>query len=246
LRGKALRKTYLSSFAKLGFGLTLGCAAVAANASLTFFTSQGAFQTALTGGGSSQVGFEDWETARIDNSVAAMDDPANAATNNAFFLPGEIDPLLTVQSNLNGTNSAVTNPRGVGGLAVANDFGGYPTSWVCSNFFSDATDMLFTGGLVGVGGNLLSPGFGSSTFRIDVYDNANVFQGTTNVVVSNTSGFWGVISTSEIGRINMFSVGGDVEGMDNVEMWAAPVPEPATMAALGLGAIALLRRRSKK
>jgi hypothetical protein len=242
-----LRNTYLSSFAKLGFGLTLGCAAVAANASLTFFTSQGTFQTNLIGGGSTMVGFEDWEDSTIGaNGIDAMDDPLNSSTSNAYYLPGQIDSHISIQSNMGGAVSTAMNPRGTQGLAMVNNFGGYPTDWVVANTFADALDVSFNGGIIGAGGKLNSA-LGSSTFRIDVYDTANVLQGSTNVVVSNTSGFWGVVSTSEIGRINLFASSvADAEGWDNVEMWAAPVPEPATMAALGLGAIALLRRRSKK
>jgi len=37
--------------------------------------------------------------------------------------------------------------------------------------------------------------------------------------------------------------GGYVSHLDNVSVTAAPVPEPATMAILGMGALALIRRR---
>lgn len=40
-------------------------------------------------------------------------------------------------------------------------------------------------------------------------------------------------------------VNGDYIGIDDVAYTAAPVPEPATMAALGLGALAVLRRRKR-
>lgn len=41
------------------------------------------------------------------------------------------------------------------------------------------------------------------------------------------------------------NAGGDVGALTTWDIEAAPVPEPATMAALGMGALALLRRRKK-
>lgn len=59
----------------------------------------------------------------------------------------------------------------------------------------------------------------------------------TNFSGVGGSGLWTVFATD--------SAGGDTGGFESVSLTFTPVPEPATMAALGMGALALLRRRKK-
>lgn len=61
--------------------------------------------------------------------------------------------------------------------------------------------------------------------------------GTQNVSIADSVGFDEVVVT--IGDY------GDWVGMDNLRYECNPVPEPGTLAALGLGAVAMLRRRKK-
>jgi hypothetical protein len=240
-------------FGKVGIGAGLVLVAAAlpcdAQAQLSFFTNQSNFQNQLTSDGHSMLGFEDFEEADIaEGDSLGVDDPLNSATSDAFFSPGDIDPMLAIQSNLGGTDSSALNPRGSAGLVVANNRNGYFSKWVVSNFFVDATDLIFEDGLYGVGGKLISAGGDNfSTFRIDIYDMNNVLLGSTNQSVSSTSGFWGVRSTEKIGRVNFFAQGINAEGMDNIEMWSsAPVPEPTSIVLLGTGVAALIRRKKAK
>lgn len=54
--------------------------------------------------------------------------------------------------------------------------------------------------------------------------------------------FYGAINAGGISSIHLWNGGGGIE-MDHLQYGFGPVPEPATFAALGLGALALLRRR---
>ncbi len=62
--------------------------------------------------------------------------------------------------------------------------------------------------------------------------------------------FWGLATNGDVLRIDIATGGTTLIGNTGGHVWldmttAEPVPEPATMAALGLGCAALLRRRRK-
>lgn len=75
------------------------------------------------------------------------------------------------------------------------------------------------------------------------YDTTAASGGNSGVAMFDLSAFDGQVVTLR------FQFGSDPSvtdfgfNMDNLEVTGSPVPEPATMAALGFGALALLRRR---
>lgn len=96
--------------------------------------------------------------------------------------------------------------------------------------------------------------FGVYDATIAAYDGLGLFLGAFTVQGNNTGGstgtapFLGVESNQpNIGRIDIYSnlVNGGTAGtsVDMVSLRNCAVPEPGTIAALGLGAIALIRRR---
>lgn len=217
---------------------------------VTFFGSQSQFEAAAQNAGKFMKGMEDFEESTLGpNSIVAMDDPLDASTNNDWFNPGDIEPNLRLQSNLNGENSTQLNPRGANALALQSaGFAGTVSANVVANFFVDALDLIFLNpDKTAVGFNTINFANPSSTLRVDVYNTANILIGST-VVASDPAGtnFLGMLAPGGqfIGRVNLFDLSGGAEGADNIQMWNA-VPEPGTFVALGLGLafLAALRRR---
>ncbi len=232
------------------FGLPLS---LSAQGGVLFFTSQTSFRDAMGRAGKILKGIEDFEEARIgQGAVAAMNDPLNSQTNNAYFQPGEILGNLQFQSNLGGANSAQPNPRGTNGLAVFGaGFQGSMSKGVVANFFVDSLDLIIlSNDKTGIGFNLVTFFAPGGTVKIDVYDINNVFLGTTNANADPAgTNFLGIqaVGGALIGRVNIFDprTGNGAEGFDNIEAWI--VPEPGTLLAIGAGlAVLAARRRAKK
>lgn len=247
-------KIMISKLSKGALGLTLIVAPVLANAQgVMFFQDQNSFRQMALSHGKTLKGIEDFEECALGPAaVAGMSDPLMAGVPNGPFLNGltGLDNLI-IQSNLGGANSLQVNPRGANGLAAASaGFGGsiIASDIVVANTYADSIDFIFTDPKTAVGGNPISV-FAPGNLQVTVYDTFNNLIGVGNTIGTVNGGtFFGVISMgAAIGRINLF---GDVagalqaEGMDNIEAWEA-IPEPGTMAALGLGALAFLKRRKK-
>lgn len=126
----------------------------------------------------------------------------------------------------NGGSYASYNGTATGTLQArtVNDFLG---RWVGVSFTADRS--LTTNNVVFQFTNLgTSGGSATETFT------KSVNFGTTNLTTVQLFADWDATSTNAGSAF-----------FDNVSFGANPVPEPATMAALGIGAVALLRRRKK-
>ena len=128
-----------------------------------------------------------------------------------------------------------------------------PPTWMKS-IRNVPISITFASSQMAVGTQIQSNSFGEFTAQIDVYNNLNQLLGSyaaggTNLGGSgNTNPFLGVSSSeSDIAKLVISSTN-DSLGIIINRVEAGPcgaVPEPASMATLGLGAVALLRRRKK-
>ena len=221
-------------------------AAAPATAQLTWFADRASFEAANSA--NILAGIEDYEASILPpNSVDGFNDPLQFGVPNqpdGFPFPNGTQGLmnLTTQANTLGANPTVPSRQGVNALAAGSiGFAGFTSDQVVVSTFVNSIDLIFAGGNVAVGGNVIDL-LGSQTgVNIRVYDTANNFLGES-LVPGNAAGtsFTGVISGgAAIGRVNLFSPG--AEGMDNVQ--AYNVPEPASLSLFLLGGLALLRRR---
>ena len=68
-----------------------------------------------------------------------------------------------------------------------------------------------------------APGQGPpDTLNIEVFDAADVSLGTTTGAASGPGNFWGVSSTTPIGRITFLSTNNQAEGIDNLSFSGEP------------------------
>ncbi len=223
-------------------------AAAPASAQLTWFNNQADFEAAAAGGGNVLVGVEDYEASTLPgNAVDGFDDSLEFGIPNGpdgFPYPNGTDGLaaLTTQSNNLGANGFDPSPAGGNGLAAgSNGFLGFTSDGVVSNTFVNGLDLIFSGDNNSAVGARIVDALGSQTgVEIMVFDTSNNLLGQMHVSGdAGGSSFTGVISTSPIGRINMFSDG--AEGGDDIQLWV--IPAPASMSLLALGGMVALRRR---
>ncbi len=137
------------------------------------------------------------------------------------------------------------------GLGRVSDFssfvGGATDAFVFSNQNVDGVKLVFNfanGGTTAVGFDYFNPGTnGNFVSAIQVFDRNGALLASVSPTSTATGAFFGITSTTAIGRITMqnFAPGPgseNVEVADNISFGAA-IPEPSTLALLGLGALTL-------
>lgn len=172
-------------------------------------------------------------------------------TNAAFQAAINNDPgqyLMTLSGtndNLSGGTPTMTADYSATGGAVYHSGAFYG-----SNLPSDAMTITLGGGVKAVGGNW---------FMTNISD---VFQGNpvtltfsdgfvTTWTPASAAEFRGYVSNQVLTSVVMSAGNQDPNGvnnyasMDNIVISTNPVPEPASMTALALGSLAMLRRRKK-
>ncbi|HJP82677.1 MAG TPA: PEP-CTERM sorting domain-containing protein [Fimbriimonadaceae bacterium] len=122
----------------------------------------------------------------------------------------------------------------------------------------DRFNVLANTGAISPPNDLLMPTLTSNMQFIDLvhdhhpnlgqfaYDSSPDSGGNSGIALFDLSAFDGQMVTLrfQFGSDGSFTDNGFE--MDNLVVTAAPVPEPASIAALGLGAVALIRKRRKK
>lgn len=215
--------------------LALALAAMSPAAGLTFasssFANNGATRTSFLNatGITTPEYLVDFESFAVGDNL------------NGDLLPGG---LVYTTNSTSATNGGVvqsdpnffgtSNPIGTKALSILES---------ATNVVTFTTPVDYFGGiLIDVNGSPITVTYvGGATQTFNVGQSGST---------GNTGVFFGIFRNDQpqILSVNINAQGGDGEaGLDNFEYGVVqPVPEPATMAALGLGALALLRRRARR
>lgn len=231
-----------------------------ADASVTFFTDEVAFDAALAAAGKISKGTEDFEQALLPlppNDFLFLDDPLNINNLQGAFNTGDFIDNLTFQSNTNGTpplnDPGVNgpNPLGVDGLRLMGPvFGQGPNVGLVSPFGNESFDIL-SGPPAGdnhtaLGMHVFSFSTLTVPVEVRVFDKLEQQIGLISIQTNVSGSFLGILTTSgeTIGRVNIWAVNGNAEGIYDIQAYL--VPAPAALALLGLAGLMGARRRRSR
>ena len=128
-----------------------------------------------------------------------------------------------------------------------------PTTAIGQEFrSSDALDILLNPVVTAIAFEIFqnfgdgSRSGGDQLYLVEIVDVSGLLGSTNVTVLSGSAGFFGVSSTiaGEITRVSVSNVLA-FEVIDNVRFGGASVPEPASLALMGLGFAAVARARSR-
>ncbi len=186
---------------------------------LTIFTDRTLFQSSNPG-----LVTEDFEAGNATpGGFSVCDAPLSAAGDTPCgFAPGSIAAGVTFQDNPGPEMGAL--------ILLGQGTSLNPTQALVSNTFADAFDMLFDPPVDAAGMDLHStpaPGSGPpDVLTIQVFDASGTLLGTDAMAAASGPGnFWGVSSSTPIGRISLLSNNNQSEGVDNLG-FSGGFPEP--------------------
>ena len=210
---------------------------VPAQAVPIIFTDRGTFDGAAPG-----LIVEDFENTLVAPGAVQVCGPTISSTSNdACFAPGGIVPGISFGQVGSGTPDMVVLGAG---------FLGNPSTVIGPNTFQDNLDVMFmvAGGANAIGLDILNVLGFSGDLIIDVFGTGGLIASTTLTFTGGDTQFWGILADEAITQVLFNDMGnGFGELIDNVAFGSVSVPEPGTLALLGLGLIGMgLTRRRKK
>jgi hypothetical protein len=169
---------------------------------------------------------QDFSASTIpDNTVEIFPHPLDAASNNAWFNPGDIMPgvQFLASNNHAGEEMAVL---GIG-------FAGNSRKTIAPNYFADCFIIMFDPPVSAVWMDV-AHFYSDGSCNIEIYDAGNNLLGSDVTPASNDGVFWGVGSDVPIARIEICSTGDWAQGISRIAFQAGEPPVAVPLARWGV------------